>query len=413
MDEITQKFIAKKFSEYYKTVELWTPPEFEKREFGFIPFGGGMMIRHRAFQSKIELQNYLQRTAPAHAYHSSAYYQNPSASTMNEKRWQGADLIFDLDVDHIDTPCKQVHDSWSCRCGYVGKGIKPEKCPKCGGTKFSELNWLCDECLTAIKKEALKLIYEFLLNDFGFKENDLSVNFSGARGYHIHVRSKSVRELSQVGRREIVDYIRAEGLFPEFHGLRKDKGRIVGPKLTDPGWRGKLAKVALEFLAQATIEDLKQLPEIGEKSAAKIIENKARIIKALKEGYWDALPVRSSSHFWLNLLKIGAVKLGGEIDQPVTADVKRLIRLPTTIHGKTSFRATQISINKLEGFDPLSEAVVFGKKEISVQINEAPKFRLGEEIFGPFKNEKVVLPEAAAMFLICRGVAKLNGKTNI
>ena len=294
-----------------------------------------------------------------------------------------------------------------------GKGTNPEKCPNCGGIKFSEINWLCDECLAAVKKEALKLIHEFLLSDFGFKENDLAIRFSGSRGYHIIIKNETVRELSQVGRREIVSYIRAEGLFPQFHGLRVEGKNLIGPKRTEPGWRGRLAKIAQEFIKRANIEDLKQLPEIGEKSAIKIFENKARIIKALQEGYWDVLPIKNPGNFWSNIVKIEAIELSGEIDQPVTADIKRLIRLPSTLHGKTGLMATQILIDSLEDFDPLLDAVTFGKKEISVQIKKAPKFRLGESSFGPFENEKVTLPEAAAIFLTCKGVAILDGKNNL
>ena len=59
------------------------------------------MRRHKAFNSEGELKDYLASMPPAHAYHSAAYYQYPQAPTMLEKKWQGADLIFDLDADHL------------------------------------------------------------------------------------------------------------------------------------------------------------------------------------------------------------------------------------------------------------------------------------------------------------------------
>jgi len=59
------------------------------------------MRRHKAFVSVAEMQEYVQAMVPAHVYHSAAYYQHPGAPTMKEKNWEGADLIFDIDADHL------------------------------------------------------------------------------------------------------------------------------------------------------------------------------------------------------------------------------------------------------------------------------------------------------------------------
>ena len=48
-----------------------------------------------------ELIDYIKNLIPSHIYYSSAYYEKPDAATMGEKGWCGADLIFDLDADHI------------------------------------------------------------------------------------------------------------------------------------------------------------------------------------------------------------------------------------------------------------------------------------------------------------------------
>ena len=66
--------------------------------------------------------------------------------------------------------------------------------PNCGQGKFKEKTWPCEICLEASKIEAIKLI-DMLTEDFGFSSNDLTVAFSGHRGYHVHVESKLVREL--------------------------------------------------------------------------------------------------------------------------------------------------------------------------------------------------------------------------
>src|SRR5512136_760299 len=134
------------------------------------------MRRHKSYVSREELVDYIRSMVPAHLYHSAAYYQRPGAPTMREKSWQSADLIFDLDADHL------------------------RKAPK----SYKEM-------LDLVKKETLKLL-DFLMGDFGLSEKNISVVFSGGRGYHIHARDPQVLELGSDERREIVDYLTGTGL---------------------------------------------------------------------------------------------------------------------------------------------------------------------------------------------------------
>ena len=58
--------------------------------------------RHIGFDSPEGLQQILTRSSPPHScFHSTAYYDRPSEYKMSEKGWRGADLIFDLDGDHL------------------------------------------------------------------------------------------------------------------------------------------------------------------------------------------------------------------------------------------------------------------------------------------------------------------------
>ena len=59
------------------------------------------MRRHVKFNSINDVKTYLQQNTPAHCYHSVAYYEDPGKMSMVEKEWKGADLIFDLDADHL------------------------------------------------------------------------------------------------------------------------------------------------------------------------------------------------------------------------------------------------------------------------------------------------------------------------
>ena len=97
----TKDFLQEKFREYYRSADIRLPPRFTAREWGFLNWGGGVMNRHVRFSTINEIKAYLEKTAPAHSYHSVAYYRDPGSKTMIEKKWQGADLIFDLDADHL------------------------------------------------------------------------------------------------------------------------------------------------------------------------------------------------------------------------------------------------------------------------------------------------------------------------
>ncbi|MFX0198427.1 MAG: hypothetical protein ACFFCW_20090, partial [Candidatus Hodarchaeota archaeon] len=116
------------------------------------------MLRHKVFRSVGALRSSLKTIVPSDVYYSSSYYEKPKEE-MKAKGWLGADLIFDIDADHIPTPCTKVHDTWVCsNCGAVSRGASPKKCPTCGERKFNEKTWPCEVCLGSAKTEAIKLM---------------------------------------------------------------------------------------------------------------------------------------------------------------------------------------------------------------------------------------------------------------
>ena len=102
---------------------------------------------------------------------------------MVEKKWQGADLIFDLDADHLP---------------------EMEEVKK-GKITFSKL-------MDYIREQTYRLVHDVLLGDFGLDEKDMLITFSGGRGYHVHVRTPSVLSLPSGARRELSDYMTGKGL---------------------------------------------------------------------------------------------------------------------------------------------------------------------------------------------------------
>ena len=109
MKPATLEFLKKRFSAYYNgelkgAGAVFLPTSMPQREWGFLFFSESVkagMRRHLTFPDETDLSTYLKTMTPAHVYYSTAYYAHPSAATMQEKEWLGADLIFDLDADHI------------------------------------------------------------------------------------------------------------------------------------------------------------------------------------------------------------------------------------------------------------------------------------------------------------------------
>lgn len=401
-------FVEEQFRRYYKSgVSRVEPPEeMERREFGFLSFEGGMMIRHTSFSTPPQLRGFIVERAPAHIYYSSAYYQRPWAE-MESKGWMGADLVFDLDADHMETPCRESHDGWRCNlCGEEGRGRAPEKCPRCGGVSLEEETWVCDICLEKAKRETLKLL-DILIQDFGIPLKDLKVNFTGNRGYHVHVTSPWIRGLDQRARREIVDYVTGAGLRPELLGFRP--GVKGASPLSEPGWRGRASRALYDYIANPP-QGL--LEEIGMGKGGRlraIMDSREEILRVLGEGPPSGI-LKYIGRGYLNRLMEEAVKeQAAAIDTVVTTDIHRLIRLPNTLNGKTGWIAQPVSIEGLEDYDPLSSSIAFKGGDVSLYVRRSPMFRLGEERYGPFKEERIRLPLAAALFLLCRKAARIEG----
>ncbi|RLI22846.1 hypothetical protein DRO54_00040 [Candidatus Bathyarchaeota archaeon] len=400
-------FIQRMFREYYKSEAsaIREPTSIEQREFGFIMFGEGM-VRHKGFKCRDDLVSFLGEFAPSDAYYSCAYYENPEAE-MDEKGWLGADLIFDIDADHISTPCKKTHDSWTCTsCGFRGYGPTPKRCPSCGMEKFEEKIWLCEICLESAKNETMKLI-DVLTSDFGFSLDELKVYFSGHRGYHVHIESEIIRGLDAMARKEIVDYIIGLGLDAGFHGFNfYGRGSVIeGPSLEDAGWRGRVARGTYEFLLRASANDLKKIG-LRKREIEAILSQKDYILENWgRRNPWASLK-GVGGKTWMKIAEYGAKLQACQIDTVVTTDIHRLIRLGGSLHGKTGFKKVEVS-HGIEGFDPLKEAVAFHRGTVTVFVYEAPEFRVGEETYGPFKECKVEVPTAVAMLLLCKGAAEV------
>lgn len=461
----TKSYLRKRFGDYYQSSEIPMPSDFKRREWGFIFFDElpeVVMRRHKSFSSEGEATEYLRGMVPAHVYHSTAYYQFPGAGTMKEKKWEGADLIFDLDADHLPQKAKS----------YA-------------------------EMLANVKSETGKLL-DFLLEDFGFGEDTIRVAFSGGRGYHIHVHDPRVLTLGSPERREIVDYLSGTGLkYESFLEPEKrvviDSGKFKKTEIESSkrissfddtegfGWGKRISLYLIHFIKdistkndEEAIDEIEKLiknykfkiasvhkfPEeivnwvirlknenekFGLQKIAEEVrysEEKVKEILILN-GLWNfrheaivklkQIKRLSQKPKAIEMIEKGKIDFpdityifeaivdqavqdsivhlgGGHTDEPVTADIRRLIRMPSSLHGGSGMRVVPLTLAEFKKFEPLRDAVVFSEKEIKIEVLPPikPQNSLVEMKGKSIKVEEGIntVPEYAGVYLMCRGAAE-------
>lgn len=356
------------------------------------------MVRHLSFRNFDELHKTLVREPPLHVYRSAAIYQYPQAP-MEEKGWLGAELIFDIDADHLNTPCKQSHDYFTCISCGKRFSTKTSKCQECGG-EVLDVSLVCETCLNSTKQQMMKLI-DFMENDFGM--NEFTLSFSGNRGYHLAIPSEHVLELDRAGRQEIVDYVTGNTIDLRMHGLLTGFDRL-SPRYSDPGWRGRTTREIRNILFKLVEQDSLLVEKLGKSL-------KPRSLKSLADlaPYWSTEPrwdLVSKPHEFAHVAALAVENLAANIDTVVTTDVHRLLRLADTLNGKTGLKAATVNPNNLENFDPLTDAVVLPEEPmLKVKVIHSPPINLKQTRYGPYSQDAVKLPAYAAVFFICKGLA--------
>jgi DNA primase small subunit len=376
MKPATLEFVRQRFMDYYQKAVLVAPSSVEQREWGFVLLSPGFpeihMRRHIGFSGRDDLFDYVRNLVPAHAYYSSAYYEQPNAPTMKDKRWLGADIIFDLDADHL---MRGPYDVMLCR----------------------------------VKEETEKLL-SMLTDEFGIDPKTMDIVFSGGRGYHIHVKDIAFRSWGSAERREMIDYVCGIGIDPALMLSRSAPSHS--------GWHMRYRDTLAEYLQwigtlshQEAVTHLTAIPGIGKVIAEDLVKNRENMIAEITHTPSPALLKKfrgltgivsaGEGEFRRRLLARAALA-----DEPVTTDTKRLIRMPTSLHGGSGMRVQQVEARSLPSFDPLIDAVVFGTRDVKVDVSvPRPTPMLGSTY--QLAKGITTVPEAVAVFLCCRGMAEI------
>ena len=362
----------------------------------FIPFGGGTPIRHKSFSDMDSVRRFVCERPQHSCFYSTAYWKKPHELRMADKDWLGADLIFDLDGDHLP-------------------GVTDKDFPG---------------MIEVIQEQAWSLWNDFLEPDFGFKEEYLQVTFSGHRGFHLHYRDPKFFHLDSEARRELVSHIRGEGV--EVSDLL-DRSR--NPNAT--GWAKRVAcgiesvVDKLDLIYQGDTGLLNSmtagLQEMMDREGIKGLRGKASVEKLSElmqaesrrmrvlDGRLTALNKHAS--LFQNLIRAdSSVVLGsaGETDEVVTIDTRRQIRWPGSLHGKSGLRVTEFPLERLDpdsknSFDCLSEGIALSRDEIvkvEMVVDDAIS-RFDNRVIDASLGEVIEIHEAGATFLVLKGWARL------
>lgn len=398
-------YLEKFFRDYYSKNKIAAPPAIEKREFGIGKHGLKIANRHLSFSNENDLNIYLRNEVPFYISYSAAYYEFPGRRPMNEKNFLKSDLIYEFDSDDIKCSCQSEHDSWKCeKCGATGKG-NIERCTKCSSHTSVE-QWVCENCLNETKKQVFFLL-DFLEDDFAITDG-ISINFSGHKGYHVHVRNSEIQQLSKNARLELLDYLAASNLDIKSRGYYLDKStkRMHCPASKNAlGWDKRILSGITDLLENENTSEIAAAGGISNALAKSLLNEKNTIISELAKGILHQLPGTKTEKFWHAVAQYIVDKKRIFLDRQTSADITKIIRVPDTIHGSSGLLAKSVGVKDLKEFNPLKEATIKTEKEITVKVSRSSKFYIAGQNFAAFENETVKLPEPAAVYLLARGAA--------
>lgn len=312
------KATLKERRQYYR--EEWSVkdlPDFitdniTKREFGFDHLGQGPNDRYRTFKGKESLRKFLRYKAPFAAYISIAFYNNPK----KRQDWLKAEYIFDVDAK--DIPIR------SCQCDSV--------CEVCLGEALEIVNTLIDD----------------LEGDLGLK--NIHLIYSG-RGYHIRILDEKMMTAGSELRGEVLKYAAgAEIPNTTFSNSSASNTSFNFEHFSIPVGYSRLFTQKVKYNIQHLVGN-EQLDGINPKLMKDIMKYR----HFLDDNKWGLFKSNIGPRRYKNLVEAMAKVNLSTIDAKVSIDLKRILRLPSSLHSKVSMKC--VEVKNRETFDPFKEAV--------------------------------------------------------
>jgi len=387
-DKMLREMYRAAIRRYYKSHRIPIFFNIERKEFGVGDFGRKIVTRYLTFQDSGAFYGYLIENTPLYVSYSVADWEYPGNRNDAERGFLGAELVFDFDDDEFVQYSRE--DIAICTsCGdiqSVGKlldsGLNPLFCINCGGKRTivslpSLSRW------KRVVQEAKRLI-TVLEEDFDISKKYIHIDYSGNRGVHVHVNDpeftdaaralpnisdKHARMLAMKGmRQELTNYITLSGFDGKYVGFRIEEDRLLGPSAEHGGMVGRIVDHIASILASTddpyVLYRYLKTPalryELSRFIKAQGTRNVARIIR---RGIYDGgIATQRLRKAWEEVFTNAAQDIALPIDAQTSADIKRLIRMPNTIHGTTGLVARYIKRSELDHFNPYHNAVALPRR---------------------------------------------------
>ncbi|MBI2445444.1 DNA primase catalytic subunit PriS [Candidatus Micrarchaeota archaeon] len=337
-----------------------------QREFGF-GWHKKIDYRHKAFSTHRDFERFVLQDVPLFMSSSTAYYRFPDKQPMTQKEFSGADLVFDLDAPRS----KENH---------------------------SHRDLLCEGCLLDVHEQALRIL-AFLKDDFGLQG---VLVFSGQKGFHIHVRGEAVWDLSKEARRQMAEYVAAEGLDAEAFFTKaaaysdsseRNVGTLRGPSGSSGGWAGKIYAVMRNAIASNNTASLKVFG-VSKKHRDDVAARPAEMLAQLEVGNWSAFCSKPNVEALVSAVKVA------QTDKAVTFDLHRLLRIPESLHGGTGFLAKTLPEADSFAFE---DVLAFDRsKTLTVIPRDDLRFEFLGEKFDLLRARFAEVPLPLGLFLLCQ-----------
>lgn len=295
--------------EHYKASTLFID-QVHRREIAFAR-NGELKDRANYFATMKELTDYLSNSSNiTSVYASMGYYQDPNVFAINKRGHMGADLAFDVD-------------------------LKPTG---------SRLDWMYDVCAVTSN------VIERLVKELGFKREEMTLDFSGGKGFHITINNSTYRDLTKKQRNSLVEYLKGVGV--DRKSLEARKG----------GWNEHYTNF-LSNLSALMTDDTKQnynillaheLPKVHAKKISDLA-TKPDFRQNFATGRFVGLSAKAVYAIQSAFMRT-TVASYEVVDSSVTGDLNRLLRVAGTIHGSSGFVSTRLDLDDIN--DP---EVIFTK----------------------------------------------------
>lgn len=286
--------------------------EITKREFGFDHLGHGPNDRYKVFKGTTSLRRFLRYKTPFAAYISVAFYNNP----RRRGGWEKAEYVFDIDAK--DLPIR------SCNCEGV-----------------------CEICLNEAL-ERVNLMLDTLKGDLGIK--NIHLIYSG-RGYHIRILDPLMMESGSELRSEVLKYVA---------GAEVPRSQYANSVRAGAPYNFEHFSIPIAYPAVFTdkvkynilhLRGDEEIDGINERLMKDLVKYKDFLL----DDDWGSFKKNIGPRRYKNMVNAMARVNLATIDAKVSIDLKRILRLPSSLHSKVSMKCTEVK--NPETFDPLKYSV--------------------------------------------------------